>query len=172
MKKLLLPAIIFSLLHISITIAQSKSPTLMSLLVLSGKAQFLYLLLQLSLFLFLIRNLKLKYYPTGIDFKQLFFQGMLIAIIYSTIVSIFSFIYLSYIDPEMITITKKLTHEIAIKQAAETGANIEKLEKVMAMVQTPFAMSLSSFFSLLFWGAISSLIAALVFRNRNKNIST
>jgi hypothetical protein len=89
--------------------------------------------------------------------------GVLIALIGGCIVAIFSFIFLTYIDPEVLDMMIAVTQEQVIARGIPEEM-IDIYEKVMNFLLQPWVIALSSVFNAVFIGLIVSLIEAAILK--------
>lgn len=166
-KNLILPALILCILPIVDVLLEANG-----IITAEQKINFelLEMAISLTLFLLLMWWIKKNYYPDGINFKQIFINGLLTSLFTALIFSLFIFIYITYINPEFVDVLKRIS-KIRIQTDIEGNANTLKVNKIMVFFQTPLALIIILFVNSLFGGAFLSLIAALIFRTREKNIS-
>lgn len=100
-----------------------------------------------------------------------FITGFKIALIAAAMASVFTFVYLQFIDPDMM--------ERMMSQAEEKWdemgvpeENREMGRKVQGYFQNPFIMSAFVLLSVVMWGAIKSLVSALMLKKNPPTMPT
>lgn len=100
-----------------------------------------------------------------IAFGKAFGLGMLTVVIIAVISGIWTFVYISFIDPEMINVMK----EAARAQMESQGMSGEQLEQAMAMnskFMNPGIITLFAILGAMFFGLIISLVVAGVMKKQ------
>ncbi|MEY2949386.1 MAG: DUF4199 domain-containing protein [Saprospiraceae bacterium] len=100
-----------------------------------------------------------------IAFGKAFGLGMLTVVVIAIISGIWTFVYISFIDPEMIDIMK----EAARAQMENQGMEGEQLEQAMAMngkFMNPGMISVFAILGSMFFGLIISLVVAAVMKKQ------
>lgn len=97
-------------------------------------------------------------------FGQGFKSGMAISLITALIASVFTFIYLKFIDPGFLDKIMAMTQDQWEKQGM-SEEQIEAAQKYSGFMMNAWAFSLIMIVSVLFWGLIKSLIAAAILKN-------
>lgn len=98
-----------------------------------------------------------------ITLGQGFKVGFFTTLIYGLIASVFTFILLSFINPDMLAGVQ----ELQIEQLEESGLSDEEIEQSMFFVNLftgPTGMTILTFIGSLIWGAILSLIIGAVMK--------
>ncbi|HSF89590.1 MAG TPA: DUF4199 domain-containing protein [Saprospiraceae bacterium] len=93
-----------------------------------------------------------------INFGQCFRTGMGITLITALVACAFTFIYLQFIDPGFIDKIMAMTEE-QWEQNGMTEEQMDAARSYTTMLMTPWAFSLITILSVLFWGLVKSLIA-------------
>ncbi len=103
-----------------------------------------------------------------ISFGRSFGLGMLVILIIGAVTMVWTFVYMSYINPDLVEQIK----EVALEQARERqGLSDEQLEAssgIMGMFMQPWFMAVSAFFGTLLIGLIISLIVAAIMKKEAK----
>lgn len=109
-------------------------------------------------------------YGGYITLRQAFAPAWITYLIYAVISSIFTFVLMNYIDPDMITMAKEISIEAFEKMSGLLGeeavqAAIEEIEN-----KNPFSFSqilINTAGSLVFPGALVALIIAAILKKKN-----
>ncbi|MBK7477615.1 MAG: DUF4199 domain-containing protein [Haliscomenobacter sp.] len=102
-----------------------------------------------------------------ISFKRAFGLGMFVILIIGAITMVWTFVYMSYINPDMVDQIMEAAQE---KQQAQ-GLSDEQLEAasgMMGMIMKPWFMAISAFVGTLLIGLIISLIVAAIMKKEAK----
>ncbi len=100
----------------------------------------------------------------GISFGKCFSYGLLVSVIVALISSVFSYILYTYVAPEMWQEFVELSQQQALDKLESSGMDIDDIDGVMemsSMFVKPLVISISSFFSIVLYGGIVSLIASI-----------
>ncbi|MBK8042499.1 MAG: DUF4199 domain-containing protein [Haliscomenobacter sp.] len=102
-----------------------------------------------------------------ISFKRAFGLGMFVILIIGAITMVWTFIYMSYINPDLVDQIMEVTQE---KQQAQglSDEQIEAAAGMMGMFMKPWAMALFAFAGTLLIGLIISLIVAAIMKKEAK----
>lgn len=92
--------------------------------------------------------------------------GTMISLISGILSSVFSYIYITFIDDSMIAIMKEVQEDALIKQGLE-GAALDNALEMASSFLTPGMMFVMGIVSMLFIGFILSLIVAAITKNTN-----
>ena len=164
MKKLILPAFGISILPILTqfvfdekNVSTANNFTISTALVLLGG---------LLIFLLAIYWLKKKHFNGRMDFKKIFTEGLKMTFISAMIIALFLFVYFSFINPEFIDNLRKTQEANVLKTSENSTKEIKLTLKMIGFFITPTGVIISTFFSRILGGSINSLIAAILFRNR------
>jgi len=101
-----------------------------------------------------------------LSFRQGFSLGMLTSLIYSLLVSLFSYIYMKFIDPGMMNLIKERQVEEMEKRGYDE-ATIEQSMKTMEFMMSPETMLFISVLGGVIMMAILSLIIAAIMKKDN-----
>jgi hypothetical protein len=100
-----------------------------------------------------------------IAFGKAFGLGMLTVVVIAVISAVWTFVYISFIDPEMIDVMK----EAARGQMESQGMSGEQLEQAMAMnakFMNPAMITVFALLGSMFFGLIISLVVAAVMKKQ------
>jgi hypothetical protein len=103
----------------------------------------------------------------NIAFGQAFGLGILIGVFAAVLLSFFSFLQVTYIDPSLINKQLEITQEALLKQGMSED-QIEQAINLSKKMMTPGMMFLMSILSFTFFSAIISLITSAILK-KNKN---
>lgn len=109
-----------------------------------------------------------EYKNNYISYQKALGFGVLVSFIIALIMSVFSFIYTKYFNPELIEIGRRMAEERLIARGMSDDM-IEQAMEQQKRFQTPFIMILSGTLMLTLFGTIFSLIAAAVLKNEPKD---
>lgn len=168
MKKLILPAFLISVTTILQIIVNSKNIGTANNL---NSLNLVEILISLSIFLAIIYFLKKKYFEDIMDFKKIFSQGLLMHVLSAIVVTIFFVIYINFINPNFVEALKQIQFEKLKEQSLKTGIDMEPAMKMAGLFLTSTGVIIVTFFTRIFGGCIFSLIAAMIFRTREKKPS-
>lgn len=99
-----------------------------------------------------------------LSFGQGFKSGITIAFIAALIACVFTFIYLTVIDPGFIDKIMAMTEEQWEKQGL-SEEQMDGARKLTDIFMTPWAFTLITIISVVVWGLIKSLVAASLLKN-------
>lgn len=98
-----------------------------------------------------------------LTFGQGFKSGMGIALIACIVSAAFTYIYVSFIDPELISRITAMT-EAQWEEQNMPEEQMDMARQWMGYMMNPFFMSLIAAVSVIFWGLIKSLIASALLK--------
>ncbi len=107
-----------------------------------------------------------------ISYGKAFLSCFLIALIAGLITAIYSYIFLSFIDPAYLQTTIEQGMEQSRAKLEAKGMSEEQIQSSMDMASgfmKPGMMSLMAFFGTAIWGAILALIVSIFIKKENKS---
>lgn len=117
---------------------------------------------------FSIVSFRDKYLNGFISYKKAFSAGFYTGLFASVIASIFTYIYVQYIDTELIANILIMSEETMLEQNPDmTNEQIEQALSMTEMFMSPFIMSIVGFFSNVILSAVLSLIIAIFAKREN-----
>ncbi len=114
-----------------------------------------------------------KYSGGYISFGKAFISGFLIVIIAAVISSIYSYIFLTFIDPSYLDKIVEQAMEKAEKSMMDKGLTDEQMEPGLAMTRKFLSPGIMSFFVVIYSaliGAIFALISAAIIKKEDKSL--
>lgn len=118
---------------------------------------------------FQYRNVNLGGY---ISFGKAFLSGFLIVITASILSSLYTYIFLTFIDPGYLEKIIQVTMEQTEAKMAEKGVPADQMEPALAMTRkfmNPAIMTVMGILSSALFGAILSLISAAIIKKEDKS---
>jgi len=120
---------------------------------------FGYIILALGYFYY-TKNYRDDYKDGALTYGEGFVFMLFITMVYSVIQSIYTYVFMTFIDPEMINqIMEKAEESLYNKDMSEE--QIEQSLKMMSFMFKPWLISLMAVFGTMFWGTLLSLIMAI-----------
>jgi len=107
-----------------------------------------------------------------ISFGNAFLSGFIIVLVASIVSSIYSYIFLTFIDPSYLERIIQQSLEQTEAKMIEKGISEEQMEPALAMTRkfmSPIMMSVMGILSSAFFGAILSLITAAFVKKEDKS---
>lgn len=95
-------------------------------------------------------------------------SGVMISLITGVILAIYSYLNSAFLNPEIIEQMMRAGEENMIKQ----GLSDDQIDQAMGMTtmfMTPVFIAITSFFSMLLWGTLISLLASIFIKKDNQN---
>jgi hypothetical protein len=121
---------------------------------------YVFFLIQIVVLFFLIKSYRDNYLHGMITFGQAVGAGVVICLIYSIIMAVFSYILYSFIDTGLINKLMAVSEEAGLKRGL-TQEQIDASMKITRKMMTPAFISIMSILSSMFFGTIMSLIIAI-----------
>ncbi|MBP6660852.1 MAG: DUF4199 domain-containing protein [Chitinophagales bacterium] len=126
-------------------------------------SRYVSILISMILVFIGVKNIAAENANKLISFVSLFKAGMLITLILAIISIVYFFIYTNFINTDFMDGLMQVQKE----QMADKGLSEEKIETAMEMAQkfsSPIFMTITSFFTFIVIGAISSAIGAAIYK--------
>lgn len=121
---------------------------------------YVFFLIQIVVLFFLVRSYRDNYTHGMITFGQALGAGVIICLIYSLIMAVFSYILYSFIDTGLVDKLIALSEEAGLKKGY-TQEQVDLSMRVTRKLMTPVFISLMSLISSMFFGTIISIIIAM-----------
>ncbi len=109
-----------------------------------------------------------EYNNNSISYQKALGFGVLVSFIVALVMSVFSFIYTHYINPELLEIGRQVAEEKLMKRGM-SDQMIEQAMEQQKRFQTPLIMIISGTLMLTLFGTIFSLIAAAFLKKEPKD---
>jgi hypothetical protein len=120
---------------------------------------FSYIILALGYFYY-TKNYRVENKNDVLTYGEGFVFMLFITMIYSVIQSLYTYVFMTFIDPEIINqIMEKTEESLYNKDMPEE--QIEQSLEVMSFMFKPWLISLMAVFGTMFWGTLLSLIMAI-----------
>ncbi|MEP7168203.1 MAG: DUF4199 domain-containing protein [Bacteroidota bacterium] len=161
MKKLILPVLISTVYGILFT-----TLILERVLPLNGSVRFISFIIDLIIFFLLLKWLKRKYYFDNITFKTVLISGVLIGVFSAFLVGLFSYIFLTIIDPTSMEVIKMTVAEAKQKAIDTQGTLLPFQEKLFSVMLTPLFQSFAPLAISILFGTLFSLISAAILKTK------
>ncbi len=136
----------------------------------------LSLIVSVVALVYAVKSYRNNVYGGFINFKDAFVFGLLVMIISSIISSLYSFIFLSFIDPDYLLSVVEGTRQSTEEFLLGRGMSEEDVAKAMEKaaeepIPTPLKSSLQGILSGSIFGAILSLIIAAIMKKKNDEVN-
>lgn len=168
MRKIVVPGLIFTFLMCLMYVFSYRQ------ILPSTNVAFAFLLIlgYGIIFFVLLRSVKNKHYKQSAKFWVLFKDGVLIATTATLVSSLFSFIYLSYIDTGAIIRQKELAEKVMQQQLEKMGEDStafkRNMKEVASLSETPKSIALINIPSSILMYSVFAFFSAAILRTRLK----
>jgi len=136
----------------------------------SKMIQYVEILLMIAILVFGLFEYRDKLNGGFASFKELFKVGLMIGLVFAIISTIWSLIYINFIDTELIARTLLQT-EIKLEAQGLSDKVIKDTLKISAKMMKPAYMAIMGIASTLIISSIISLVSALVIKNEKPFVS-
>lgn len=126
--------------------------------------QYVSVLLMLAIIIFGLFEYRDKYGAGFASFGELFKVGLMIGLIISIISIIWSYIYMTYLDPEFLS-RLLLKTEIEMENSGMSDSEVKMTMDMTAKFMTPIYTTVMGFASSLIMSGVITAISALVIKN-------
>jgi len=117
-----------------------------------------YIILAIGYYIF-TKNYRDDYKNGALTFGEGFVFMLFISVVYSVIQSLYTYIFMTFIDPDMVTqMVEKVEESLYNNNLPEE--QIEQSMKMMSFMFKPWLISLMAVFGTMLWGTFLSLIMA------------
>jgi hypothetical protein len=131
-----------------------------------NKAQgYIFMLVQIGLLYFLLKSYRDNFMHGQITFGQSVGAGVIICLYYAILMTIFSYILFTVIDPGLVTKQLAAAEEAMRAKGNLTEAQIEAGMKFTEKIMKPAVMSISGIFFNMLFGTVISLIVSIFIKN-------
>ncbi len=101
------------------------------------------------------------YMSLGKGFKL----GLLLILIAAVLSSVFSFLYISFIDDSMLAILSDQTYNAMVEQGLPAAQVDQAMQMYENYMFTPIGLAVSGILGYLFWGLVFTLITSAIMKN-------
>ena len=122
---------------------------------------YVFMLIQVAMLYFLLKSYRDTVMHGQITYGQSVGAGVIICLYYGILMSIFTYLLYTVIDPGLMAKQLALTEEGMRAKANLTEAQIEAGMKITGKIMKPGIMAISGVFMGMIWGTILSLIVSV-----------
>ena len=122
---------------------------------------YIFMLIQVAMLYFLLKSYRDNFMHGQITYGQSVGAGVIICLYYGILISIFTYILYTVIDPGLVAKQLALAEEGMRAKGNLTEAQIEAGMKFTGKIMKPGVMAISGIFLGMIWGTVLSLIVSI-----------
>jgi hypothetical protein len=122
---------------------------------------YVFMLIQLALLYYLLKTYRDNFMHGQITYGQSVGAGVIICLYYAIVMTVFSYLLYTVIDPGLVTKQLAMAEEGMRAKGSLTEAQVESAMKITEKFMKPGIMVISGIFFNMIWGTVLSLVVSI-----------